>query len=115
MYTSGSTGGPKGVTLTHRNLSFVTGSIVEYLEMTAADRVLCVMQLSFGYGLSQLLSCVRVGATLVLEAGIAFPGRIVQALERPPDHGPARGADDLPGPDLAARASPIASCPTCDS
>ncbi len=82
MYTSGSTGGPKGVTLTHRNLSFVTGSIVEYLEMTAADRVLCVMQLSFGYGLSQLLSCVRVGATLALEAGIAFPGRVVQALER---------------------------------
>jgi long-chain acyl-CoA synthetase len=82
MYTSGSTGGPKGVTLTHQNLAFVTGSIVEYLEMTAADRVLCVMQLSFGYGLSQLLACVRVGATLALEAGIAFPGRIVQALER---------------------------------
>jgi acyl-CoA synthetase (AMP-forming)/AMP-acid ligase II len=82
MYTSGSTGGPKGVTLTHQNLSFVTGSIVDYLEMTAADRVLCVMQLSFGYGLTQLLACVRVGATLALEAGIAFPGRIVQALER---------------------------------
>jgi long-chain acyl-CoA synthetase len=82
MYTSGSTGGPKGVTLTHQNLSFVTGSIVEYLEMTDADRVLCVMQLSFGYGLSQLLACVRVGGTLALEAGIAFPGRIVQALER---------------------------------
>jgi amino acid adenylation domain-containing protein len=81
LYTSGSTGGPKGVTLTHRNLAFVTGSIVEYLEMSAADRVLCVMQLSFGYGLSQLLSCLRVGATLALEAGIAFPGRIVQALE----------------------------------
>lgn len=82
MYTSGSTGGPKGVTLTHQNLAFVTGSIVDYLEMTSADRVLCVMQLSFGYGLTQLLACVRVGATLALEAGIAFPGRIVQALER---------------------------------
>lgn len=82
MYTSGSTGGPKGVTLTHHNLAFVTGSIVDYLEMTSADRVLCVMQLSFGYGLSQLLACVRVGATLALEAGIAFPGRLVQVLER---------------------------------
>ena len=49
--------------------------------MTADDRVLCVMQLSFGYGLSQLLSCVRVGGALALEAGIAFPGRVVQALE----------------------------------
>ena len=102
MYTSGSTGGPKGVTLTHRNLSFVTGSIVEYLEMSAADRVLCVMQLSFGYGLSQLLSCVRVGATLALEAGIAFPGRIVQALEDHRITGLPGGADDLPGADRAA-------------
>jgi long-chain acyl-CoA synthetase len=81
MYTSGSTGNPKGVTLTHRNMSFVTGSIAEYLEMSSEDRVLCVLQLSFGYGLSQLLTCVRVGAALVLESGIAFPGRVVQALE----------------------------------
>jgi long-chain acyl-CoA synthetase len=80
MYTSGSTGNPKGVTLTHRNLSFVMGSIVEYLEMSAADRVLCVLQLSFGYGLCQLLTCVRAGATLVVEPGFAFPGRLVQLL-----------------------------------
>ena len=81
MYTSGSTGEPKGVMLTHRNLSFVTGSIAEYLEMEPTDRVLCVLQLSFGYGLCQLLTCVRVGATLVLEEGFSFPGRIVQLLE----------------------------------
>jgi long-chain acyl-CoA synthetase len=81
MYTSGSTGRPKGVTLTHRNLSFVTGSIAQYLEMGPADRVLCLLQLSFGYGLCQLLTCVRVGATLVLEEGFSFPGRVVQLLE----------------------------------
>jgi acyl-CoA synthetase (AMP-forming)/AMP-acid ligase II len=40
-----------------------------------------VLQLSFGYGLSNLLACIRVGATLVVEAGFAFPGRIVQLLE----------------------------------
>ncbi|WP_204281217.1 hypothetical protein, partial [Proteus mirabilis] len=44
-------------------------SIVEYLELTAEDRVLSVLPLSFGYGLSQLLTCVRAGATLVLERG----------------------------------------------
>ena len=31
IYTSGSTGEPKGVTLTHRNMSFVADSIVEYI------------------------------------------------------------------------------------
>ena len=81
LYTSGSTGEPKGVTLTHRNLSFATDSIVEYLELVPEDRVLCVLPLSFGYGLYQLLCCMRVGATLVLEQGISVPGRIVAALE----------------------------------
>lgn len=81
IYTSGSTGTPKGVTVTHGNMTFTADSIVEYLEMVRSDRILCVLPLSFGYGLYQLLTCVRVGATLVLEKGIPFPGRIVQLLE----------------------------------
>lgn len=81
MYTSGSTGRPKGVMLTHDNLSFATDSIVEYLELSADDRILCLLQLSFGYGLSQLLCCARAGATLVLEPGFAMPGAIVRSLE----------------------------------
>jgi amino acid adenylation domain-containing protein len=82
VYTSGSTGRAKGVTLTHANMAFAAGSIVEYLELTAADRVLCVVPLSFDYGLYQLLMCVHVGATLVLERGFAFPGKVVELLER---------------------------------
>lgn len=82
VYTSGSTGRPKGVTLTHANMAFAAGSIVEYLAMTSDDRVLCVVPLSFDYGLYQLLMCVRVGATLVLERGFAFAGRLVELLER---------------------------------
>ena len=82
VYTSGSTGRPKGVTLTHANMAFAAGSIVSYLGMGAHDRVLCVIPLSFDYGLYQLLMCVRVGATLVLERGFAFPGRVLELLER---------------------------------
>jgi long-chain acyl-CoA synthetase len=80
VYTSGSTGRPKGVTLTHANMAFAAGSIVAYLRMRAEDRVLCVVPLSFDYGLYQLLMCVRVGATLVLERGFAFPGRVLELL-----------------------------------
>jgi long-chain acyl-CoA synthetase len=82
LYTSGSTGEPKGVTLTHANLTFAADSIVEYLALTGEDRVLSVLPLSFGYGLSQLLTSVRAGATLVLERGLAFPGRVVGLLEQ---------------------------------
>ena len=80
IYTSGSTGEPKGVTLTHRNVTFVSDSIIEYLEISEEDRILCVLPLSFGYGLFHLLMCVRVGGTLVLEPGFAFAGRILSVL-----------------------------------
>lgn len=82
IYTSGSTGRPKGVAFLHRNMRFVSGSIVEYLSLGAEDRILCVLPLSHTYGLYHLIMAVRVGATLVLEHGMAFPGRIVQALEQ---------------------------------
>lgn len=82
IYTSGSTGMPKGVTLDHRNMTFLAGSVIEYLGMTAEERVLCILPLAFGYGLYQLITCVRLGATLVIERGITFPGRVVEALER---------------------------------
>jgi amino acid adenylation domain-containing protein len=82
VYTSGSTGQPKGVTLTHANMTFAAGAIVEYLALTQDDRVLCVVPLSFDYGLYQLLMCVRAGATLVLEPGFTFPGHVVTLLER---------------------------------
>jgi amino acid adenylation domain-containing protein len=90
IYTSGSTGDPKGVTLTHTNMTFAADSIIEYLEMQESDRILCALPLSFDYGLYQLLMSVRVGATLVLETGFAFPGRVVQLLEE-------EGITGLPG------------------
>ena len=81
MHTSGSTGGPKGVMHSHGGLGFVTDSIIEYLDVSAEDRILNLLPLSFGYGLTHLLICIRSGATLVLEPGVGLPGRIVKLLE----------------------------------
>jgi long-chain acyl-CoA synthetase len=82
IYTSGSTGVPKGVVFLHRNMHFVAGSIIRYLGLRSEDRILCVLPLSHTYGLYHLIMAVRLGATLVLEHGITFPGRVVEALER---------------------------------
>jgi long-chain acyl-CoA synthetase len=81
LHTSGSTGGPKGVMHCHGGLGFVTDSIIEYLEILPEDRILNLLPLSFGYGLTHLLICMRSGATLVLEPGVGLPGRIVKLLE----------------------------------
>jgi acyl-CoA synthetase (AMP-forming)/AMP-acid ligase II len=80
IYTSGSTGTPKGVAFLHRNMTFVAGSIVEYLGLHGEDRILCVLPLSHTYGLYHLVMAMRVGATLVLERGVTFPGKVIQAL-----------------------------------
>ena len=66
MYTSGTTGKPKGVVLSHRNLVAGAHSVAEYLENSPADRILAVLPLSFDYGLSQLTTGFRAGATVVL-------------------------------------------------
>ncbi|WP_426101848.1 acyl-CoA ligase (AMP-forming), exosortase A system-associated [Massilia sp. TSP1-1-2] len=66
LYTSGSTGNPKGVVLSHRNMVAGAVSVVGYLGMTARDRILAVLPLSFDYGFSQLTTAFHVGACVVL-------------------------------------------------
>jgi len=73
LYTSGSTGDPKGVMLLHRNVLTVTRAVVEYLRLSREDVVCVVLPLSFGYGLTQLFSTLAAGGTVVLEKGMAFP------------------------------------------
>lgn len=79
-WTSGSTGEPKGVMLTHQNLRNSTAAIGAYLEHTADDVILCVLPLSHTYGLFQLLVTHAFGGTLILEKGFSMPWPIVQKM-----------------------------------
>ena len=80
VYTSGSTGNPKGVMMTHKNIEHAATSITTYLQSQEGDVVLSVLPLAFDYGLYQLLMCVKMGATLVLEKSFAFPQKILPLL-----------------------------------
>jgi acyl-CoA ligase (AMP-forming) (exosortase A-associated) len=66
LYTSGSTGHPKGVVLSHRNLLVGAESVSRYLENSESERILSVLPLSFDAGLSQVLTAFKVGARCVL-------------------------------------------------
>lgn len=61
LYTSGSTGPPKGVMLSHANLWLGAVSVAQYLGLGSSDRTLCVLPLSFDYGQNQLLSTWYAG------------------------------------------------------
>ncbi|HET8710926.1 MAG TPA: class I adenylate-forming enzyme family protein, partial [Spongiibacteraceae bacterium] len=76
IYTSGSTGNPKGVMQTHQSMLFAMDSLIRYLRLRETDRILCVLPMSFDYGLYQLFMTIRLGATLVLERSFTFPAQI---------------------------------------
>lgn len=80
IYTSGTTGDPKGVMLSHRNLSANTRSIVKYLELTAEDSVMVVLPFYYSYGNSVLLSHVMQGATLVADNRFMYPNKVLEAI-----------------------------------
>lgn len=81
LYTSGSTGQPKGVVLSHRNMVAGAQSVASYLGLRADDRLLAVLPFSFDYGLSQLTTAFLRGASVVL-MNYLFPKDIVTMVAR---------------------------------
>ncbi|MDV8147650.1 AMP-binding protein [Arthrobacter sp. B10-11] len=66
LSTSGSTGSPKLVRLSHANLQSNADSIAEYLGIRSADRAATTLPMSYCYGLSVINSHLSRGAALVL-------------------------------------------------
>lgn len=81
IYTSGSTGRPRGATLTHLNLVANTASIVAYLQLTPADRVLDVLPFYYVYGKSLLNTHAAAQASVVIENRFMFPNTALDTLE----------------------------------
>jgi amino acid adenylation domain-containing protein len=78
-YTSGSTGPPKGVMLTHDALMAGAAIVADYLGLTRADRTMALLPWSFDYGLNQILSTLYVGGTIVIQRS-SFPPDLCRTL-----------------------------------
>ena len=81
LYTSGSTGMPKGVATSQRNVVVGAQIVSTYLENTPEDRILSALPLNFDAGMSQFTTALRAGATLYLLRS-RLPGDLLKALRR---------------------------------
>jgi acyl-CoA ligase (AMP-forming) (exosortase A-associated) len=81
LYTSGSTGLPKGVMLSHANLWLGAISVAHFLKLSPADRTLALLPLAFDYGQNQLLSTWAAGGC-VIAFDYLMPRDVVRAVGR---------------------------------
>ena len=80
VYTSGSSGTPKGVCLSHENLLAVVNSVIAHMPISSADSYLMVVPIHYIHGMMQLLVHAIAGATVHFADSFVFPRKIVDLL-----------------------------------
>ena len=66
IFTSGTTGTPKGVKLKHENIIFVTKNIIKIIGVRSDDVEINPLQLSHSFGLGCLHTTIAQGATSII-------------------------------------------------
>ncbi len=82
MYTSGTTGKPKGVICPQHKIMAAVSSINAYMMHTSDDIVATALPLSHGYGLYQVLTLLEAGGGVLLESNFAFPQQTLDRMKR---------------------------------
>ncbi len=86
LHTSGSTGVPKGVAISHRNAFAFIEPAADYFAIERQDRLGCQAPLHFDLSVFDLFCAAHAGAAVVLfpEYFSAFPSKMAKAID---EHG----------------------------
>ena len=83
MYTSGTTGNPKGVMLTHHNLVANAAYTMQGLRFTQDDRLCIPVPFYHCFGsVLGTLACATTGAAMIIPSEYFDPGKALAAVER---------------------------------
>ena len=81
MTTSGSTGSPKFVRQSYKNISANTKAIVEYLQIDENERAITNLPMSYVYGLSVINTHIFSGASIVVTEKTLFQKEFWQLVK----------------------------------
>lgn len=81
LTTSGSTGSPKLVRQSYKNINSNAEAIARYLEITSADRPITTMPMSYTYGLSIINSHLLQGAAIIFTEATLMDKRFWEAIK----------------------------------
>jgi D-alanine--poly(phosphoribitol) ligase subunit 1 len=84
LYTSGSTGSPKGVTITHLNVVNYIEWAVEYFQVRGEERILSTAPFHFDMSTFDIYTALKSGATLYIapERLLLFPNKLLELIEK---------------------------------
>ena len=81
LFTTGTTGEPKGVVLSHRNITQSANNINSFIGNNHKDTELLAMPISHSFGLARLRCVLSVGGTLVLLGSIVNMKRMFRMFD----------------------------------
>ena len=82
LFTTGTTGAPKGVSLSHKNLSAAALNINTFIKNTADDVELLALPVSHSFGLGRVRCVLSKGGTLVLLGSFASMKKFFGCIDR---------------------------------
>lgn len=82
LYTSGTTGTPKGVMLSRSGLLQNAEDVAAYLSLGTEDNSLALLPFYYSFGNSVLLTHLLSGARLVFGASLMYPESVLALVER---------------------------------
>jgi len=81
LFTTGTTGQPKGVPLTFKNEAAAARNINEFIGNTCDDVELLALPISHSFGLGRVRCCLTIGATIIVLGSFANVKKLYRTME----------------------------------